>query len=566
MKGSDIIEETVKIFIIDEVEINNIQEIYNSIKRQLNKNNNNNVELKEKIISVKKEENKSQNDNNIQNIIVSENINKEDKSHLEENNKGKDYLVKKTEIKNKEIIKNEKTNMAEDNNQVNNINNNTTQKQRKFNDITLNSILEISFSIIKEVKNGNKNTSSQNSTYNDQLLEKDLEKKDNYLPKINENNIISHNNDKINNNLIETSEKNNNKSIDNEKEYEVNEINKKIEQNIISDNIIISNEKENNTTKITNYQYFQKQCEKYKKMNFKVDVLENIINKQRNFKFYDISYLNNNRERYNPSEKLNDRILQDLLSSLELEKEFINDNNYGYFCYKKEDGIYIEALYSTINNEIVYEFSDKNKAIDDFLCPDEDIQNKYFKSRALTLEYYIDKTIFEKKYNSKVYPRILFPLQKLFITKSGEMIYDKYFYEHEIEIDGAYLLNNDFDIVNKDFPFVHQYYNRYDILKYNLNHELKYLQNNYIFKKDDLCIIEVKNQFPPKTYDITTSKKDLETVVLEMLKKMYVFMQLFNKDNIIEKCNSIRLILFYDVVKKKKFSIIYRKSNENFLL
>ena len=43
-------------------------------------------------------------------------------------------------------------------------------------------------------------------------------------------------------------------------------------------------------------------------------------------------------------------------------------------------------------------------------------------------------------------------------------------------------------------------------------------------------------------------------------------MQLFNKDNIIEKCNSIRLILFYDVVKKKKFSIIYRKSNENFLL
>ncbi len=74
-----------------------------------------------------------------------------------------------------------------------------------------------------------------------------------------------------------------------------------------------------------------------------------------------------------------------------------NKNEYGYFCYffKNYD---IEALYSTINSIYLYNYSQIKGLIDDYEKPNEFIQKLYIKSRAMTLEYYINVTIFIEKY------------------------------------------------------------------------------------------------------------------------------------------------------------------------
>ena len=69
----------------------------------------------------------------------------------------------------------------------------------------------------------------------------------------------------------------------------------------------------------------------------------------------------------------------------------------GYFCYYI-DNCPIEALYSTINPVYLYNYSEVKDLIDDYYKPNELIQNIFIKSRAMTLEYYINSTIFIEKY------------------------------------------------------------------------------------------------------------------------------------------------------------------------
>ncbi len=89
------------------------------------------------------------------------------------------------------------------------------------------------------------------------------------------------------------------------------------------------------------------------------------------------------------------------MSKLVLNKEFDDGNKYGYICYKDIEGEYNETLYSSINNKIIYDFINKEK----------NIHKENFKYMVPSLEFYIDKTIFKKKFNCNNYPRIIFPLQ-----------------------------------------------------------------------------------------------------------------------------------------------------------
>ncbi len=428
-----------------------------------------------------------------------------------------------------------------------------------------NNISEISFKTINQEneQNGKNMSYSQNSTNYGQIFEKENGKNENFT-KANENNIIHSNN--AQEKEVENHEQNIQKieneiekvKVNNKEQLKVQK-NTNINDNNISHNIII--EKEKICKKFTNLEYFQKQLKKYQKLKIPVCLLEEIIKEKRNFTSGDISYIYYNNFKLNPKEKLNDKILEDLLSKLELNKEFVDSNKYGYFCYKDIDGEYIESLYSTINNEIIYDFTNKRKLCDDYQKPNEFIHKEYIKSRALTLEYYIDKTIFEKKYNSTDYPRIIFPLQRIKKNKKN-YVYDNYFYRSEIEIDGAFLINKDFNLETQDFPFINQYCSKYEKYTYNNDYNNKIIikRNHNTFQKDDICILEIKTQFPlnPKDntsliYNYNEKPKTLVEVVNELLSKMYVFEQLFDDNNLNINFTNIRLILFYDLIKKRNF-------------
>ena len=92
-----------------------------------------------------------------------------------------------------------------------------------------------------------------------------------------------------------------------------------------------------------------------------------------------------------------------------------------------------------------YEITKINKIADDFYNEDDVKRSLYLKSRAKSLEYFINKTVFEKKYKTKQLPRIIFPLQWI-NKKDGKYEYKKYHYENELEIDGCFFVKEQFKL------------------------------------------------------------------------------------------------------------------------
>ena len=72
-----------------------------------------------------------------------------------------------------------------------------------------------------------------------------------------------------------------------------------------------------------------------------------------------------------------------------------------------------------------------------------------------------------------------------------------------------------------------------------------YIEKVIDLKKNELCIIEIKNQFPPSS-EITNSNDKQPTtffqMIKEMIKKAKIIKEFFDFKN--EKVDSIRLILF----------------------
>ena len=93
-----------------------------------------------------------------------------------------------------------------------------------------------------------------------------------------------------------------------------------------------------------------------------------------------------------------------------------------------------------------------NNIKEDFYHEDDDIKNIYLKSRAKSLEYFINKTVFKKKYKTQQLPRIIHPLQKEYKKHKKHYINTNH-YENELEIDGCFLVKDSFILEDCEFLF-----------------------------------------------------------------------------------------------------------------
>ena len=239
---------------------------------------------------------------------------------------------------------------------------------------------------------------------------------------------------------------------------------------------------------------------------------------------------------FDPKHKINDKTLEELIfDKLDLKIKMGDVKEYGYFCFQHPKiKANVEAIYSTINPVHLYSYCKIEDLVDDYYFPDEYINQLYTKARAMTLEYFINISVFVEKYNVDQYPRIIYPFKNNFIDNK---------YLNEVEIDGAFLVKKKFTINDRDFPFIFQNFLSFTGTNkcYDLN--LKENLNAKDFEENDLCLLEIKTNNPHSDTFPNTLEK--------MLDKLLVFEQLFRSLGVEYK--RIRLILFYDLTKKKNY-------------
>ena len=449
-----------------------------------------------------------------------------------------------------------------------NTNNESSQSNTNIDKSEKKDIKEIK--IIKQniipIPNNSEQKEKEKNNKNDITftLNEKKEKPESNLRNIKENkNIDNNNNVKLNEPENNNSEINSNKAddsttnIQNKREKNIrNNENKSEEKNSKEESTDITNKilKDNlRTVK----DYLNEKLNKYTTNRFTPLCLYYILKNNISFNEFDVSYvrfLDYKKVKFNPNKKLNDKILANLLIKLDLMKSIPDTQQYGYFCYNDGNKT-IEALYSIIDSSILYDDITRVNKAENFYKIEENIRNEYLKSRAKSLEYFINKTVFEKKYENKPFPRIIFPLQRVFENYK----FNDESFKNEIELDGCFFTEKNFNLDNNEFPFESQYFKPYI---YNLgNKEIKD-KDAYEFLPNDLCLIEIKTHFPSnikrELYD-NPKEKDFKQIINDFLDKMIVFEQLISDMNL--EYNRIRLIIFYDVVKKYN----YNKEFENIL-
>ena len=355
--------------------------------------------------------------------------------------------------------------------------------------------------------------------------------------KINENQNVIHNHSHESELYLENKEEN----IENNNQISIQDVpgfDKIIESNTVY-----------NYLKRLQYNYYKYNSEYKCKNNYEsyTPILDKIIKLKLDFKYKDVGYYS--KELFNPNYKLNDITLLELIDKkLKINKCMGDKNKFGYFLYEL-DGRYIEALYSIIDSLNLFNYS-KIKDIKNYEYPIEFIGNLNIKSKHLTLEYYINVKIFFEKYKVIQYPTIIFPLGEF--NKSEESL------KNEAEIDGAFLVDKPFSIINSDFPFNFQLFLEYSGSNkmFKINNE-DYDINGKKFLKNDLCLLEIKTNFSK-----IADKDNFSDVLFGLLKKMIIFEQLFTYLGI--KYDRIRLILFHDFIKKKNCIKIIRNTLKKF--
>ena len=270
-------------------------------------------------------------------------------------------------------------------------------------------------------------------------------------PNENNNNIIEEIVTHINNNTMNKYE---NVDIKLTEEKQLNEEQKEKSTEITEK--APNSELKNNLKTVKNY--LTEEYNKYINNQFKVICLEKVLTENTDFTKNDISYVYKMKRNFDPINKINDKILGELLEKLKLDCPVPDISKYGYFSYLNNNCKESEALYSVIDSEIMYyEITKLNKISDDFYNEDDVKRSLYLKSRAKSLEYFINKTVFEKKYKTKQLPRIIFPLQWI-NKKDGKYEYKKYHYENELEIDGCFFVKEQFKLLDGEFPFESQFF------------------------------------------------------------------------------------------------------------
>ena len=234
--------------------------------------------------------------------------------------------------------------------------------------------------------------------------------------------------------------------------------------------------------------------------------------------------------------------------------------NQGYFCFKDEtSNNYIESLFSPIEIQLLFDkiTSNENFPKDDFKVPNEIIAKNAFKSRALSFEYYINYNVIIDKFKMKERPRVIYPFKSLEAIKNKEDDNDNSI--NLIEVDGVILEQKEYDLDLEKNAFIID--NLYKLEEFmTIQKEIvvePYVEKIIDLKKNELCIIEFKNQFPPSTnkiepyYQQGKKPTTFYQMVKDLIKKAKVFKQLFDLRE--EKVDNIRLILFYDTIQKENY-------------
>ena len=424
------------------------------------------------------------------------------------------------------------------NNNMTNNTNNEGMKNSEENKNVKDNLNSIENKINNDIYNSKNN---ENSTDNYNLnVNRFLNMNDNKNPKgssINTNN--------------ENSPPNANNNTTNETEAQENKSNilKNGNENIKIDENKLINEKQKESTENTDKTlcnklkndlktvktYLTEECTRYKKEKYNPYNLQRILRNNKNFVKTDISYVNYIERKFDPINKLNDKILNDLLNKLDLNSPVPDITKYGYFCYINNYNENSEGLYSTIDSEMLYyDITKINYEAKDFYVLDDEKRKIYLMGRAKSLEYFIDKSVFEKKYGTMTLPRIIYPLMENY-------------YEKEIEIDGCFYVQKSFKLKYDEFPFESKFYkNNFYYIKSNWNN----YRNSFNFLEGDVCLLEIKTNLPSYKQSINdySYEKTFSKIIDEFLNKMIIFEQLFKNIGINYK--RIRLILFYDAVKK----------------
>ena len=333
---------------------------------------------------------------------------------------------------------------------------------------------------------------------------------------------------------------------------------KKNEQNTIND---VASEKEGNqkisskeNIHINNFLDYLKEQKKIYEKICETPVLDYLINDNGELKQEYFRYKEN-------KDSFVDHIYENLGELIyNLKNGYFTDDSQGYFCYKDEAiNAYVESLYSIIDLNFLFDkiTSDKNFPKDDFLEPDKIKAKNAFKSRALSFEYYINYIVLINKFQIKERPRVIYPFKSLNAILNKEIESDKY--NNLVEIDGLILEKRGFDLtLEKNAFIIDELYKLEEFTTINREKIVEpYIEKVVDLKENELCIIEIKNQFPPSDTHVEQSdpkEKQPTTfyqMVKAMIKKAKIFKQLYDLKN--EKIENIRLILFYDVIQKEKY-------------
>ena len=241
-----------------------------------------------------------------------------------------------------------------------------------------------------------------------------------------------------------------------------------------------------------------------------------------------------------------------------------NDDIQGYFCFKDEvNNNYIEAIYSNVELDLLVDkiTSDNNFPKDDFTDTDPIKAKNAFKSRALNFEYYINYNIIIDKFKMKERPRVFYPFKSLDAIKNGSE--ENYISNNLVEVDGVILETKDIDLNLEKNAFVIDELYKLDTFM-TLNHKIvvePYIEKVIDLKKNELCIIEIKNQFPPSSVKTDSNDNQPTTfyqMVKDMIKKAKIIKEFYDFKN--EKVEAIRLILFYDAIHKENYYDDLRKA------
>ena len=337
--------------------------------------------------------------------------------------------------------------------------------------------------------------------------------------------------------------------------------------------------------------YLGKMKDKYKNSGYKTPVLNYLIEKESKLK---PNFFRYTKSKNNFIDHLYDYLI-DMIFSMNSNLLNFQENKVGYICFhdkfKNED---FEGIYSNIDLKFLYEkvISDYNFPADDIYDSDDIIAKNAFKSRALSFEYFINSDIILNRLNSKERQRIIYLFRDIknieVLDKNKEINNEK---EDNIsseppliEVDGVILENENKECyLDKSFFMADPVYKfgffikkdkkkeiecfvkkeKIDNINLNKEDEDNTKQNTFYLDKNTLCVIEIKNQFPPYRKEEVREKinynKDLinkypidfYNMVKSLVKKSLIFQEMFIQSN--EKIDCIKLVLFYDAIHKYNY-------------